>query len=227
VLKVSLSVSVICGLTLLVGSDWAFLLAVAVGFTSSFVALIAAIITIGRNLDDRLPQRMRVSGRLGLYGLIAAAALLGGNLLSCGAVNKRFRESILGGISSANLRGIALGAEAYRRDHGSNPSCQDLLAAKLIVDRQLLHPADATGWQRMGTPQFVPSYVLLLPTSDPSASPRQILGYERQPWTTGSMRLWPARFHAVVYTDTSVTKLSASDLAMALAAQTRMPTTQP
>lgn len=226
-LKFSLTVSMICGLALLFGSDLVFFLASVVGFMSSLVALIAAIITIGRNLDDRLPSGMRLSGRLGLYGLIAAAALLGGNLLSCGVVNQRFRESILNGISGANLRGIALAVEAYRRDHGSIPSCQDLLATNSIVDRQLLHPADITGWQRMGTSHFVPSYVLLPPSSNTNANPRHILAYERQSWSIDTFRLWPVRLHTVVYNDTSLARLSASDLAAALAAQTQSLTEQP
>lgn len=227
-LKISLTISTICGLVLLLGSEMVLVLFAFVGFISSMVALVAAVITIGRNHDDQLPQTVRLSGRRCLCGLVGAAALLGCNLLSCGVVNQRFRESILSTISGANLRGIALAVDQYHRDAGTWPvSGNDLIGANLIAERNLAHPADISAWRHMGTQQFVPSYVLLLPRHSARPRPTEILGYERQPLSIDAMRLFPEQIHSVVYMDGTIARLSSPDLASALAAQSQSSPAQP
>ncbi len=227
-LRISLTVAAICGVALLFGSDMILILAAFVGTLSSIVAVIAAVMTIGRNLDDRLPQAMRLSSQHCLIALVFAAALLGCYVISGGVIQQRFDEYIYSEMSAGNLRGIAQGVDMYHRDGGSWPATEhDLMTANYVMERNLVHPADGAAWQRMGTPQFVSSYVLLFPPHSARVRPQDILGYERLPSSIDGLRLFPKQIHNVVYMNGTNARLSATDLAAALAAQALSPTTRP
>ena len=228
VLKTSLAITSICAVVLLLGSNMFLILEAVVGSLSSLVAVIATVMTIGRNLDDRLPQNLRLSNQWCLIALVFAAALLGCYVISGGAIQRRFHEYIYSEMSAGNLRGIAQGVDLYHRDMGSWPKTEhDLISVSYLVERNLVHPADTTAWQRMGTPQFVPSYELLFPAQSATVRPQDILGYERLPLSIDGLKLFPKQIHNVVYMNGTSARLTASELAAAIAAQANSPTTKP
>lgn len=204
------------------------IVAAVAGSLSSLVAVIAAVMTIGRNLDNRLNLEVQLPGQKCLNALMIAASLLGCYVICGSVIQQRFHEYIYSEMSAGNLRGIAQGVDLYRRDLGSWPATElDLMSANYVMERNLVHPADGAAWQQMGTPQFVPSYVLLFPSQSASPQPHDILGYERLPLSIDGLRVFPKQIHNVVYMNGTSARITATELAAALAAHGISPTTRP
>lgn len=217
--RIALFISMTAIVIIVLAKDLPFIVSAGLGMLSSAAAFIFLIVALGRNTHQAVGAIGRLPLRSCMAALAAAVAFLGFNGWTCSQFNRCFHNGIYGSLALAQLRNVANMADEYRRDHGVYPGGpEDLVRSNLLTDRLLVLPMDTVGWQSLGMPPIVPSYILRPQARAPNAAPNTIHVYERQPWSVDGIRLFQQKRHAVVYADGTSAFLSSVDLAAQLSA---------
>lgn len=210
---------------ILLGHDLIVVLAAMIGFFASLTALVAAGSMTRRSIGNKNagpPQGMARSVKF----LVLAGVLFGTNSWACVQTNCCWRDIDRTIVTGSLLHQIARGVETYRENYGVAPTgIEQLVASDLYSERWLVLPTDKDGWRDFAKGVRVPSSIVFIPAAAAQASsPKTLLAYERGPWSSMGLRLFPEHRHSVVFADGSVDKLTPSGLAAAL---NPSPTTRP
>jgi len=192
-----------------------FLIAVTVGFFASASAFYLSLASIRRSAPTLFHKRLRL--------FIAAAGLLTFNCWSCVQCNNAWQDMDRSIVTGSTLRAVAHAVNQYRERYSEPPPLMnDLVNAGLWEERHLLLPTDPV-WREPG-PHRIPSFVFIPESARPTAEPNTILAYERGPWSSLEVCIFPRHFHAAVRADGTIAQLTSSELAAALH---RQPTSKP